>query len=64
MPAAGFGMVRERAMAIRNAGTDARGDRLKTLYAGPSAITESQSLAPSGGDSTSVDVSGAAGEVA
>lgn len=38
MPAAGFGMVRERALAIRNAGSDARGDHLKTLYTGPSAI--------------------------
>ena len=33
LPAAGFGMVRERALAIRNAGSDVRGDRLKQLAA-------------------------------
>jgi len=61
MPAAGFGMVRERALAIRNAGSDARGDHLKTLYTGPSVMEVID-----GGQSTStaLPTSDASGEVA
>jgi len=57
MPAAGFGMVRERALAIRNAGSDARGDHLKTLYTGPSVMEmiEVPHTAPASG---AVDASG------
>ncbi len=56
LPAAGFGMVRERALAIRNAGSDARGDHLKTLYTGPSEFD--------GNSSPMSGASDAAGEVA
>jgi GTP-binding protein HflX len=71
LPAAGFGMVRERALAIRNAGSDARGDHLKTLYTGPSEfdgppavidlIEGPQSAATSSSTTGATD---AAGEVA
>lgn len=61
IPAAGFGMVRERALAIRNAGSDARGDHLKTLYTGPSMvemIDAPQSTANTPPPNGAVDASG------
>jgi GTP-binding protein HflX len=61
LPASGFGMVRERALAIRNAGSDARGDHLKTLYTGPSVMEVIDAGQPT---STSLPTSDASGEVA
>lgn len=64
MPAAGFGMVRERALAIRNAGSDARGDHLKTLYTGPSVMELIESPQSTPGGPPAAGAVDAAGEVA
>lgn len=66
MPAAGFGMVRERALAIRNAGSDTRGDHLKTLYTGPSVIEviDASSTGLSNSTTPASGTADAAGEVA
>jgi len=64
MPAAGFGMVRERALAIRNAGSDARGDHLKTLYTGPSVMELIESPPTTPGGPPAAGAVDAAGEVA